>query len=506
MRSPLTLDEQWKFFAEFCSLERRAGGPDPHLTLSVEMSRRESLEERFWRAGCYIAVYNAPFGEAIWRDWSWERVNNKRAEAALRAWLDDNFKKLITRRERRCVRRPEWMHEYLLSYYEFAARLPELLHVHRDKSPVELYEVLWEEANSVKRLGRYVALKLLEFLRVGCGVAAELPDLRAKGGWSPRQQLGYLFPNHAVVASRDDDSDETCALADRLAEEAQRRLAGDFGVEVDKFQLQVLLCDFKQSWKGRRQYPGRSIDSELEYARKAHELWGLPSDIWRARRHLFPAEQLGEVQGWEGPRADCAEVLAEHHYTWSDQLYDFRATRDFASPAARQVAPASVGGGSVWTILPGQLYQSGTWTKLSLSECRARAAAFGITGIVNVWRDDPRLRDVVKWSEHSWMSDGKEIPEDALVRLAEKAVEHIAAGGRVLTMCQMGRNRSALVNAMIVRRLVGCSGRDAVDLLRRARPRALANDNFAQYLLSLPATGTGKLPHRAAAPSAGCFF
>lgn len=498
-----TTADQWKFFAEFCSLEKRAGGPDPHLKLSFEMSKRESLEERFWRAGCYIAVYNAPFGEAIWHDWSWERVTAPDAERDLTGWLEVNFKKLITRRERRCVRRPEWMAEYLLSYRDLARRLPDVLHANRTRAPHELYEVLWEEANSVKRLGRYVALKLLEFYRVGCGVAAELPDLRARGGWSPREQLGYLFPDQAQVAERD-DSDEMCALADRLANEAQRRLAGDFGVELDKFELQVLLCDFKQSWKGRRQYPGRSIDSEQEYAQKAWELWGRPSDVWRARRHLFLPEHLGEVQGWSGPRAEVAEVLARHKYTWSDALYDYRATRDFSRPVPRAAAPPVVSRG-VWTILPGQLYQSGTWTKWSLERCRNTAEAYGLTGVVNVWKDDPRLGGVVPWYRHAWMSDGVWVPEDLLEGLVSSVCDRLQSGGRVLVMCQMGRNRSALVSALVVRRLLGCSGAEAVELLRRARPRALANDVFADWLCRLPPVEGVPVP-RELVPIRGHFF
>jgi protein-tyrosine phosphatase len=49
----------------------------------------------------------------------------------------------------------------------------------------------------------------------------------------------------------------------------------------------------------------------------------------------------------------------------------------------------------------------------------------------------------------------------------------------------MGLNRSALVAGLILNYL-GMNGEEAVALLRRKRPGALFNDNFAQYLSNLP--------------------
>ncbi len=62
----------------------------------------------------------------------------------------------------------------------------------------------------------------------------------------------------------------------------------------------------------------------------------------------------------------------------------------------------------------------------------------------------------------------------------------IKGGEKVLAHCGMGLNRSALVAGLILTYL-GMNGADAVNLLRRKRPGALYNDNFAEYLTHLPA-------------------
>ena len=64
----------------------------------------------------------------------------------------------------------------------------------------------------------------------------------------------------------------------------------------------------------------------------------------------------------------------------------------------------------------------------------------------------------------------------------------VRSGHKVLTHCQMGFNRSALVAGLALVYL-GMRGEDAVELLRAKRPGALFNEVFAEYLQSLPAAG-----------------
>jgi protein-tyrosine phosphatase len=69
--------------------------------------------------------------------------------------------------------------------------------------------------------------------------------------------------------------------------------------------------------------------------------------------------------------------------------------------------------------------------------------------------------------------------------VAKLGARLVASGEKVLTHCGMGLNRSALVAGLILNYL-GMNGEEAVALLRRKRPGALFNDNFAQYLSNLP--------------------
>lgn len=62
---------------------------------------------------------------------------------------------------------------------------------------------------------------------------------------------------------------------------------------------------------------------------------------------------------------------------------------------------------------------------------------------------------------------------------------YIEAGGRVLTMCNAGRNRSGLLSALIVRELTGLPGAAAMAVVREHRPNAIANPHFERFLEEL---------------------
>lgn len=66
----------------------------------------------------------------------------------------------------------------------------------------------------------------------------------------------------------------------------------------------------------------------------------------------------------------------------------------------------------------------------------------------------------------------------------------IRGGQGVLSHCRMGFNRSALVAGLIMTHL-GMSGGEVVAMLRRKRPGALFNENFARYLHSVPRDAPG---------------
>lgn len=74
---------------------------------------------------------------------------------------------------------------------------------------------------------------------------------------------------------------------------------------------------------------------------------------------------------------------------------------------------------------------------------------------------------------------------------AQQAGREIAratsAGGRALTTCAMGLNRSGVVNALALHYRFSVSGAEAIDQIRRTRgPMALSNPSFVERLRRLP--------------------
>lgn len=142
-------------------------------------------------------------------------------------------------------------------------------------------------------------------------------------------------------------------------------------------------------------------------------------------------------------------------------------------------------------ILPGQLYQRGLfgkwplWQKIDVLE----------NGNVGAWvclvrHPDPELARQFEvrggWYVYRPISDGKVI-ERGLELLAFDLAQVIRKGKAVLVQCRAGRNRSGLLAALVVREVKGCSGREALEHVRRMRPNAIANPHFETYLRELDA-------------------
>lgn len=142
----------------------------------------------------------------------------------------------------------------------------------------------------------------------------------------------------------------------------------------------------------------------------------------------------------------------------------------------------------VYEILRGQLYQSGApqeavdWQPILDRRIDVVVDLYG-TLDANV-PTAPNSILYIFWP----IADVPELPDmrimdvlvDAVIRLIR--LEH-----KVLVHCHMGKSRSGLFNALVARKILGISGAEAVDLVRRQRPGSLGNQVFAAYLQSLPA-------------------
>lgn len=97
------------------------------------------------------------------------------------------------------------------------------------------------------------------------------------------------------------------------------------------------------------------------------------------------------------------------------------------------------------------------------------------------------------------MDDGDLIPELTAHEAALRVARAVRRNQQVLVTCAMGWNRSGLVSALALWYLTGAPGRACVQGVQRARPGALRNPWFAEYLRRLPARPARRLPSRRAA-------
>jgi hypothetical protein len=141
----------------------------------------------------------------------------------------------------------------------------------------------------------------------------------------------------------------------------------------------------------------------------------------------------------------------------------------------------------VYEILPDALYQRGKLHRLSDAVKAQGVDDYGLTHAVALAppTPDPTLGQFLRYSHHP-MPDGLFKVGPFLLGLAAQLAEEIELGGRVVTMCNAGRNRSGLLSALIVRELSGVPGSAAMEFVRHQRPNALANPHFEAFLRSLP--------------------
>lgn len=293
---PLT-QPHWSKFTEFVKQETATGGPDPFLDMLVYLSRSHSDRDKVWLAGCYGSHHCASSGYVIFRVWPFNSVLSKPDK--FKQWLADNWSYLPIRPEMRSHRMLEKRHKCLWDFAHYSA-------MWQPKLEPFTYDTLWNHSVAkVKYYARYMAIKYLELLRRMGLHSFQQPDLRAQGAWSPRRTLAMLWPSHRILADKENNTKAALDAVEHAATMTVDKLAAN-GIYVNLFQLQVLLCEYRESLNGSY-YPGKSIDEDLEYMRVAEKRWPiLIKEIYRARKKLFKPETLGELSGWNGPRKNKA--------------------------------------------------------------------------------------------------------------------------------------------------------------------------------------------------------
>lgn len=326
----MTPDDHLFHFAEFIKGVELSGGTTPHVSMTVaSMSRLDDPLEKLWFAGCYALVYNWPTAERIFLEWRPADFN--RVDFLM--WLEKNWDGVFLRKERKVIYRKPFFAECAASYLEFAQWL-----LAKNAWP-ETYEEAFKVFTShVKYMGRYIGIRWLEVMRRSFNTGWAMTDVRSDGGEHPRKALALLYPADAP-ALLGGNSKREVAVADLAADRCLLDLNLEFGLSSSYYELQSLLCEYKQSFLSRKQYPGKSIDTEMDYFRKVYNYWGpereAESVFYEVRQEIFPSWSLGEKSGWSGVRKELGTTLTDFEYTWSDEVYDYNATTDLSRPVLR---------------------------------------------------------------------------------------------------------------------------------------------------------------------------
>jgi Predicted protein-tyrosine phosphatase len=140
----------------------------------------------------------------------------------------------------------------------------------------------------------------------------------------------------------------------------------------------------------------------------------------------------------------------------------------------------------IYTIIPNLLYQRGEFSHFPLNQSIQFLRELNIIAVVNVApRADYALRDsnAVAYV-HEPFPDGHRAERifPAAERAARAAYEFLRWKQPVLVHCHAGRNRSSLVTAILLMELQLKTGSEAIAILRKIRPNALANQEFVLYL------------------------
>lgn len=322
-------------FGEFCKLKKGVNGPDIHMK-AAGAGTEYAGPHRSWQLAVYNNFCSTPSAAVVWANW--QPVQIIAQPEGLRYWIAQNWKGIPIRQNRRPARSVDKLHRSLVTLAVW----------HETIFPIInecTYEEAWKSLDAVYTWGRYVKIKYLETLRCFMGPRYAhfvAPNIHAAGGWSPRRCLGILYPEYAeIVADKRKNDKATIAYVHDLAQEA-RAYVTDNWIEVSTYELEALLCNYRQTLStGKTFYVGRTIDSELEYQNKIQSFWGSDPylgtfDFYETRRKAFPSETLGEVNGWDGVRADLSPLLRENGIVWSDVVYDYNASKeDLAHPVRR---------------------------------------------------------------------------------------------------------------------------------------------------------------------------
>jgi hypothetical protein len=289
-----------RLFTEFCDIEMKAGGPDPQILLTaraIQQHHRSSPE----LAGLFVNPYSCAGGAILWR------LQEKKPDPMeWIPWLTQHGKIIPIRKERRPVKGAwERFSICAASYLEWSrTEYPKV----RDQPYREVYASVNKH---VKYMGRYATMKLLEVLYQAEMIKYPQDTMVPRDGKFPRRTMALLMPEHTEMLKGTRQEEEVDALCERIRQGIETRI----GMPVSWFQIETMLCIYRQSLKGK--YPSGRHDSELGHWYKTITSVepDVAADLCRhfpfstLREQLYPKYLLGEYgePPWFGIRPELEE-------------------------------------------------------------------------------------------------------------------------------------------------------------------------------------------------------
>jgi protein-tyrosine phosphatase len=139
----------------------------------------------------------------------------------------------------------------------------------------------------------------------------------------------------------------------------------------------------------------------------------------------------------------------------------------------------------VYEIIPGKLYQSAKTHDLTIVERIDLVKQYNLNIVVNLWHTiDEMMIPLVEHYIFEYFPDGKGADITKMEEIADNMTMLLDSpyDGVALVHCWGGRNRSGLLNAMILMKLYGFDGNSAYEHIRTMRPNSLVNETFANWL------------------------
>lgn len=303
-------------YVEFSRLELLTSGPGPHRKVAERLARESP--DPAWAIGLYGMAYTTAGMEVLLRYFPDRGVFIGPDEVSVVA-------PLVPHRDERVVNGwgPKRLYE-MLKRYQGWLLTGGLEQAQQADSFDEAFKLV---GGQLQHFGRFFGIKLYEALERTVGLP-HFDDIRPHNGHWARKSLQLVWPHHDPYDNSKRGRDEAHGLANTL-----RFLAEDNGVHLEWFEVESMLCNYRQGCNGKK-YPGGDVDGDLGFINQGRAK--NPDLEFRSLQHreqVVPGWARGEVQGWTGIRSLLYPVMRDHDYLWSDSHYDWQESiQDLSTP------------------------------------------------------------------------------------------------------------------------------------------------------------------------------